>query len=251
MEKEVSKAIFDFSKHEKKIEHQIEKKPLFNEARLKNIKTASFIFLGCISIGVGLGAGIGLTNGFVEGYKISQEIEAQDVIKKNDHLKKIAIENDKEIYRILFKNRDDIIRNYEEQVIIYDKSYQKVVKAVKDGVIGLQDLIKIRELYISYKSNIHERINYVSDKGRSFEIFNNLDLEGKEYLKHELLNYQNGSLHRNSDLENLLLSTFSKNSSDNENEAIIRENIKNKMIDDMADILNNENITTKTKKIKN
>lgn len=276
MEREVE---FDFSKR-KEIEDG--QKPKFTEKTKKNVKFIAFLLIGSI----GFGSGYHLTTGFVQGYlsdkivenNISIEKSKSDNIlqqKKNEYnlelQKKKDAQNaideekqrrineqdqlltDKSNYNLLVKNKDDLIRNYESQLTIYDKAYQDAVKNVKDGLISLDDLTSIRDLYQEYKKSIHESINNIHNNTISFSHYQNLDDDSKKELNDELIKYQNGDLNRFSDLENQLINTVGDNSNDDEDNVGLskrRNTAKNQMIDDLAKVMSNDNVTTTTKKLK-
>lgn len=136
---------------------------------------------------------------------------------------------------------------------IYDKAYQDNVQAVKTGLISLDDLSGIREYYQAYKKDIHAWIKFINESTSSFEVFTNLDDDSKKSLDEELSKYQSGDLNRSSDLETMLLQQISDSSNDAEDDnkiATLRKNARNKVIDDLADVIKNDNSTTKTKKLK-
>lgn len=280
MENQVEHKDFDFNN--KKIEHVLEKKPVMTEEKKKTFKLASFILIGAVGIGVGFGA---VTN-FSKNYLIEKEKSAkiEEIEAKNEELRKnakhevamkkqaledefevkeqqkkkaleekVALEQEKADYDILIKNKDNLISNYEAQLTIYDKAYQKNVQAVKDGLMSLDDLTEVRGHYQQYKDDIHGYIKFIRDISLSFEAYTIQTTENKEALAEELKLYQSGGLHRNSDLENVMLSHVgddSQDDEDNENLANLRKNTRNNIIDDIADIVKNDNITTKTKKLK-
>lgn len=174
MEKEVE---FDFSKR-KDLESNID--PKITEKSKKRMKMAAFLLIGSMSLGVGYN----LTTGLMKGYLIEKEANAKVLVEKtkteeilkqkqneyNLELQKKkdaqnAIEDekqrrineqeilnvDKNNFNLLLKNRDSLIKNYELQLNIYDKAYQGAVKGVNYGLISLDDLTNIRELYQDYK----------------------------------------------------------------------------------------------------
>lgn len=174
MEREVE---FDFSKR-KDLESNTEPKITANAK--KKIKVAAFLLIGSMSLGVGYN----LTTGLMKGYLIEKEANAKVLIEKTkteEMLKQKQIEYnlelqkkqdaqnaiesekqnrineqealniDKNNFNLLLKNRDNLIKNYELQLTIYDKAYQGAVKNVNYGLISLDDLTNIRNLYQGYK----------------------------------------------------------------------------------------------------
>lgn len=276
MEKEVE---FDFSKR-KDLESNID--PKITEKTKKRIKMAAFLLIGSMSLGVGYN----LTTGLMKGYLIEKEANAKVLVektrteeilkqkqneynlelqKKKDaqnaieeekqrHINEQEILNvDKNNFNLLLKNRDSLIKNYELQLNIYDKAYQGAVKGVNYGLISLDDLTNIRDLYQDYKKNIHEWINYVNDATSSFSHYQNFSDEMKNELKNELVSYQNGDLKRSTQLESELINTISNDTNDNEEDTALinkRKMARNQMIDDLAKVMSNDNIATTTKKLK-
>jgi len=276
MEKEVE---FDFSKR-KDLESNID--PKITEKTKKRIKMAAFLLIGSMSLGVGYN----LTTGLMKGYLIEKEANAKVLVektrteeilkqkqneynlelqKKKDaqnaieeekqrHINEQEILNvDKNNFNLLLKNRDSLIKNYELQLNIYDKAYQGAVKGVNYGLISLDDLTNIRDLYQDYKKNIHEWINYVNDATSSFSHYQNFSDEMKNELKNELVSYQNGDLKRSTQLESELINTISNDSNDDEEDTALinkRKMARNQMIDDLAKVMSNDNVATTTKKLK-
>lgn len=276
MEKEVE---FDFSKR-KDLESNIE--PKITEKTKKRMKMAAFLLIGSMSLGVGYN----LTTGLMKGYLIEKEANAKvlvektkteeilkqkqneynlDLQKKKDAQNAIEDEKqrrineqeilnvDKNNFNLLLKNKDSLIKNYELQLTIYDKAYQGAVKGVNYGLISLDDLTNIRDLYQDYKKNIHEWINYVNDATSSFSHYQNFSDEMKNELKNELVSYQNGDLKRSTQLESELINTISNDTNDNEEDTALinkRKMARNQMIDDLAKVMSNDNIATTTKKLK-
>jgi hypothetical protein len=272
---ENEKVEFDFIKE---IKRTIVIKPAMSPELIKNLKFSAFLLIG----GLALGSGIGLTNGYMQGYKVDRESHAHiaELQAKNDELRKskkfeidsvisakqaqfaadekrkqeaelssLNIEKEKAAYKTLLNNKEDLITNYENQLVIYDKAYSDAVKGVKQGSISLDDLDNIRGYYQEYKKNIHEYITFINDTSSSFASFHNLNEENKKILNEELVLYQSGGLHRNSDLSNLLISKFTDDKDaevTNKNLANQRNTARNEIIDD----LNNTNTTTKLKKLK-
>jgi hypothetical protein len=276
MEKELEKDTFDFTK---KLEKSIDDRYERNNTILKKVRFVAFLALGGLSVG----AGFGMTNGAVEVYKISQEskIRLAEIQAKNHELlkakkievdaqayakqveadakeaqikkaqdKQLALENDKRDYDVWLKNKDSVLANYESQVNIYDKTYQNVMQGVRTGVLGLDNLGNVRQLYQDYKRSIFKSIQFIEQSTSSFENFRNLNEENRKLLNEEIIDYQNGSLHRNSDLENMFIAVMDPNSNDNEKIAKLRKDLRNQIIDDLADVMNNNNETTKVKKLK-
>lgn len=260
---------FNFNK---KTEQKIELKPLIAESNKKRLKFISFLIIGGLSVGIGLG----VTNNLMKGYTIEKNAKANmEEIKfkidlKNDQIRKnkenevlikaneekkfqeekLSLLNDKEQYNILLKNKEDMIKNYELQLNIYNKAYQNSVQAVKDGLISLSDLREIRALHQDYKKNITEWMNYVNNSTVSFEIFHMLSEENKLELKQELLSYQSGSLKRSPDLENNLIDKLGNDEKNNIELQRLRNSSRNKMIDDLANIMKSNNPSTIHKKLK-
>lgn len=259
---------FDFNK---KTEQEIEVKPLVSETNRKRLKFLSFLIISGLSVGIG----IGVTNNLMKGYAIDkkskahmEEIELTNVqirqnkqnevlMKENEQKRikeeKLALLIDKDEYNVWVKNREDVIKNYESQLNLYNKAYQNSVQAVKDGLISLDDLNEIRTLYQDHKKNITEWINYINSSTISFEAFHILGEENKVEIKGELVSYQAGSLRRSPDLESALINTVSNAENDDEDNIKLqklRTASRNKMIDDLADIMENNNQTTTHKKLK-
>lgn len=277
MENELDTSEFDFNK---KLQTPIisEESKLTPNA-LKNIKFAAFLMLG----GLAIGGGLNITNGWMDGYKVTQESNARikEIITKNEQIVKLkreeinlvvtkaqkeaetkaaqikAVENskikldiDKKEYGIWLANKDDMIHNYENQLLIYDQAYQITMRGVKEGVLGLDKLATVREFYQAYKKDINEYIVYINDTTVSFDHYHSLNEENRKFIKNEMLKYQSGDLNRNSDLETLLLNNFSKNDNDKKDTADLRNKMRNDMIDALADLMNNNHENTKTKKLK-
>lgn len=279
MEAEVEQKDFDFSK---KVETIIEKKIYMTQGVMKKIKLASFLAIAGLSVG----AGLGLTNALMKSILVTHQensnisvIQAQNeevrknklfeqnLIAKNkqDEIQskinekqalekeKIALAESKLEYGVLMKNKEDILNNYELQLGIYDKAYQNSVQGVKSGLMSLDDLTEIRSLYQAYKKDIHAYITFIHDTTTSFETFNNLTEENKVALREELSKYQSGYLNRSADLESAFVQKIGDSSSDEEDNlkfTTLRTTARNKMIDDLADMVKNDNMTTKTKRLK-
>ena len=153
----------------------------------------------------------------------------------------------------MIKDSQGWIKSLDEYLTIYDKAYQGAVKGVNYGLISLDDLTNIRDLYQDYKKNIHEWINYVNDATSSFSHYQNFSDEMKNELKNELVSYQNGDLKRSSELESELINTISNDSNDDEEDTALinkRKMARNQMIDDLAKVMSNDNVATTTKKLK-
>lgn len=249
MEKEIEKRDFNFNE---KLHNLVEvKEPFFTSNKLKNLKFTAFLIIGGLSIGVGLG----LTTGVVQGYKITQESDARmNEIKfksefKESELKKIEsakieLQSEHAIYDLWVNNKENLISNYESQLLIYDEPYKNIMTAVTKGLLNLKDVDEVRSHYQGYKININEYIEFVNKFTVSFDSYHNLNDIDKKFINEELNNYKSGSLHRSSELEEMLLKKL-PDSDDYE-----RKNIRNKMINDLAYIMNNNNTTTKIKKLK-
>lgn len=280
MENQVEHKDFDFNN--KKIEHVLERKPKITEEKKKKFKLTAFLFVGAVGIGIGFGA---ITN-FSKNYLIEKEksvkiaeiqahneeirknqlhevaakkkllqdeIEVKEQQKKTELDQKVELDKEKADYAVLMNNKDSLISNYEQQLTIYDKPYQKNIQAVKDGLMSLDDITDVRSHYQQYKDDIHTYIKFIHDISVSFEIYTTRTDENKQALAEELKMYQSGGLHRSVNLENALLNHISDTSQDDEDDEKIdnlRKQTKNSIIDDLADIINNDNITTKTKKLK-
>lgn len=277
MENELDTSEFDFNK---KLQTPIiSEEPKLTPNALKNIKFAAFLMLG----GLAIGGGLNITNGWMDGYKVTQESNARikEIITKNEQIvklkreeinlvlskaqkeneaklsqlkkvedNKIKLEIEQNNYNIWIKNKDDMIHNYENQLTIYDKVYQSVLIGVKEGVLTLDDLANVRELYQGYKKTIYQYIGYINETTISFDYYKTLNEENKNFIKEETLKYQTGSLSRNADLEAMLMKIFNPNDNDKKDKAILRNKMRNNMIDDLADIMNNNTENTKTKKLK-
>lgn len=276
MEREVQ-VDFDFKR---KIDHEIESKPKISENMKKTIKYGAFIVIGAVALGMGIGMG----NNITQGYKIKQQAQGNviEIQAKNEEIRKsqqksleleskkayqkkveeinnqLKIEKDKALtlqekarYEIWVKNREDIIQNYHAQLNIYDKAYQNCVDGVKKGLMSLDDLTEVRTLYQDYKQDINAWTNFVEENTISYDVYHNLNEERKKLLKEELLNYQSGSLKRASNLEEIFIKKFNRKPNDKDEEKNkIRHSARNNMIDDLADMIKNDNVTTVTKKLK-
>lgn len=276
MEREVQ-VDFDFKR---KIDHEIESKPKISENMKKTIKYGAFIVIGAVALGMGIGMG----NNITQGYKIKQQAQGNviEIQAKNEEIRKnqqksleleskkayqkkveeinnqLKIEKDKALtlqekarYEIWVKNREDIIQNYHAQLNIYDKAYQNCVDGVKKGLMSLDDLTEVRTLYQDYKQDINAWTNFVEENTISYDVYHNLNEERKKLLKEELLNYQSGSLKRASNLEEIFIKKFNRKPNDKDEEKNkIRNSARNNMIDDLADMIKNDNVTTVTKKLK-
>lgn len=271
---------FDFSR--KQVQpSEIEKKPKISPGMAKGLKYSSFIIMGCVAIGVSFG----LTNSLLTGYLIDKQAKSNTVQiqAKNEELRKnrqfelvlqnkakqdeinakeekinalenekLSVAQDKVDYNIYLKNKDGMIKNYESQLGMYDKAYQESVKGVKNGLLSLDDLTEVRNNYQEYKKTIHNLIKFINDATVSFEVFHNLTEDSRKGLDEELTDYQAGSINRNAELENALLK-IADDSNDNEEDeklAIARNNAKSSMIDDLADVMNNNSEITLVKKLK-
>ena len=85
------------------------------------------------------------------------------------------------------------------------------------------------------------------------QAFNNLTEENKVALREELSKYQSGDLNRSADLESAFVQKIGDSSNDDEDNlkfTTLRTTARNKMIDNLADMVKNDNVTTKTKKLK-
>lgn len=280
MENQVEHKDFDFNNQN--IEHVLEQKPKITEERKKKFKAAAFLLIGVLGIGMGFGA----MNNFGKAYLIAQEKDAKvaEIVAQNEQIRKnqlnevaakkqalqnevnikeqqkkkaleekVALEQEKVDYAVLIQNKDSLIANYEAQLSIYDKPYQKNVQAVKDGLISLDSLTDVRNNYQQYKDDIHAYIKFIRDISLSFDVYSQQDDDAKKSLAEELRLYQSGGLHRSTDLENALLNHVGDDSNDDEDDqkiANLRKNTRNNIIDDLADIVRNDNVTTKTKKLK-
>lgn len=275
MEKEFENKNFDFNKKEIFITNQ---NKLNSEKIKRKIIFIAFFTLGSLTVG----AGIAATNALTDSYLIEKRKNAEiDLIKiKNEESRKnelfqlelnkqtlkneidineyqekkikneqVNIEKEKNTYDIWIKNKSDIIANYQAQLNIYDKAYQHSVQAVKTGLIGLDDLKEIRVSYQEYRNNINNIITFISNSTISFDVYFNLEQDNKKTLDNELIKYQSGGLNRNITLESILMQKVS-NKGDNDKLATLRNSTRNKMIDELADIISNDNVTTKSKILK-
>lgn len=277
MEQQSEKSMFDFTK---KIEDIIDDSSPRSNKLLRNAKFASFLAITGLSIGLGLG----LANGFVEVYKIKKtgevkiaemhakseqllkskkvEIDAQIYARESEQKfkaaqaqkiqdEKIALENDKYAYDLLINNKDNIISNYESQLKIYDNAYQRIVEGVDVGVLGLDDLAEVRGYYQQYRNDINNWINFIERTTTSFEKFRSLKKEDREFLTTARINYQNGNLNRNTDLEDIMIEKISNTDNDsNEKIKDLRKELRDQIIDDLAAILKNDTPLTTAKKLK-
>lgn len=277
MEREIVEE-FDFRKKEIQ---EIEKKPKITVSLLKKMKFISFLIIGGLSIG----AGLGVSNTLMQGYIVNKHVQGNvaEIVAKNEEfrknayyefqLKKTAAENiitikensiqeakqqgllmqeDKYQYNILSQNSRDMIKNYESQIGLYDKAYQSAVKNVKTGLISLDDLNEIRELYQSYKKEINESINFFSKATVNFDTYHNVSEEDKKALTEELISYQSGGLNKSVDLESALVQKISDNSDDEEDDQLTKNRViaKNNMIQAISDIMRNDTAVTVSKKLK-
>lgn len=271
---------FDFRRKEEQ-QIEVEKNPKISILIKKRLKFAAFLIVGGIAIGVSLG----ITNNLMKGYLINKQAESNafEIQTKNEELRKnkeheinlkenarlnelknkqlkineaeqekLSIEQDKEEYNVLLKNKDDMIKNYQSQLGIYDKAYKEAVQGVKDGLLSLEQLTEIRDNYQQYKKNINGFVKFINDTTVSFNIFHNLDEDSRKSIDEELEDYQSGSINRNMELENALLKIGDDSNDDEEDTKLetLRTNAKNNMIDDISDIIKNDNVTTVTKKLK-
>lgn len=271
---------FDFRRKEEQ-QIEVEKNPKISILIKKRLKFAAFLIVGGIAIGVSLG----ITNNLMKGYLINKQAESNafEIQTKNEELRKnkeheinlkentrlnelkdkqlkineaeqekLSIEQDKEEYNVLLKNKDDMIKNYQSQLGIYDKAYKEAVQGVKDGLLSLEQLTEIRDNYQQYKKNINGFVKFINDTTVSFNIFHNLDEDSRKSINEELEDYQSGSINRDMELENALLKIGDDSNDDEEDTKLetLRTNAKNNMIDDISDIIKNDNVTTVTKKLK-
>lgn len=279
MEQEFDKKPFNFNKAIEKPVQVIE--PMFDAQMKKRLKITSFLLIA----GIGIGIGLGLTSTLLGNYRASHEsnLRIEEMQAKNNEATRIAklnidsnlaikkaaaeekalalkkteeeklfLESEKYQYSIWEKNRDDIIKNYDEQLNIYDKAYENVFANVKAGLLSIPQLEKVREQYQAYKNSINVYTNFVLSSTKSFETFTSLSNDDRSILHNEILNYQNGSLHRSTELENALKDAMINSSQDRKDETILklRKKANNQVIDDLAEIMSNQNNTTKTKKLK-
>lgn len=275
MENEIDKLNFNFNEKIK-----FETKPKVSKSMMKKIQITAFLMIGGLSVGIGLG----ITNGIVEGYKVSKESDAQiNIIKtKNNEIlrmkkaevelltkakeaeielhqnqknkeaeENLRIDQNKKAYQVWTANKEDIIANYENQLNIYDNAYQDMIYAVDNGLIGLEDLSVVRGHYQNYKREIHKIIRFINRATNSFDQFVVLNEENREYLNSQLIAYQNGDLNRSSELEQEFFRRMGEETQDTAAGAKNRQNLKSKIIDDLTVVMNNNTSTTKIKKLKN
>jgi len=266
---------FNFTK---KLEKEIDNK-FFNANLKKKAQFVAFITLGCVTIGFSMGIAQSLGSGYLVNAKKNANIEElqakseevrknkqfeidskrleiqkdeqdKENKKKQNEVEKLNIQQEKATFNLLLKNKVDMISNYESQLNIYDIPYKESVAAVKNGLLGLDELNEIRALYQSYRDDIHKYIRFVNEATSSFEFYHNLTDENKNYLNEELIKYQSGGLNRNNDLENALLAKISGEHNDSAEREKARRIARDKMIDDLADVMKNDNSTTTVKKLK-
>jgi hypothetical protein len=273
MQTEKENFSFDFTK---KIEKVIEEQTSGTLA--KKIKFASFLVLGGISIGIGLG----VTNGLMDAHIVTRtseakiaemkatneqllkaknlevdasayakkvERESKENIDKKSQEQQLSIDRDRQTYDLWIKNKEDIIANYEAQLDMYDPVYKNMLKAVDMGIGGLEQLSEVRGYYQKHKKETADIINYIQRNITTFENFRSLDEENRKFLNEKLVEYQVGSLNRSGELEDNLMKHINRERDDVKKEAI-RNEIRNDMITNLAQVMSHENVVTKTKKLK-
>ncbi len=210
------------------------------EKRISAIVTKKFLLLGFV---IALGFGMGYYT--LDSYNSQKKEESL-------HLQ----EKQKEDLLIVKENKESILENLESQITMYDDIIKDILEANRqvpnDAQTILNQTDQIRGWSQTYKENLANIINNVNKLTKSEEEFLKSSSEEKKMLSKTLQHYKIGSLNRNNDLEKILMSATSPVDYD-ENKAIdkatpIREELKKKVVEKMANLLGSNEIT-KPKKL--
>lgn len=210
------------------------------EKKISAIVTQKFLMLG-FTVALGFGMGYYTLDTYYEN-------------KQEESVK--YLEKQRQEFLLIKENKENILLNLEAQMTMYDSIIKDILEANKQIPNSAQTILnqtdQIRGLSQTYKENIANLISNVNKLTNSEEEFLKSSSEEKKMLSKTLQHYKIGSLNRNNDLEKIFMSATSPVDYD-ENKAIdkatpIREELKKKVVEKMANLLGSNEIT-KPKKL--
>lgn len=214
------------------------------EKNFSKVITTKFILLSFV-----IAFGFGLASQIYKIHVINSE-KAQLIQNQQELVKQL------EIYELAKDNKEAIIANLEQQVGIYDDIIKDVLEANKKIPNSAQTILNqttnIRTLSQNYKESILKLINNFNNLVSSEDKFKQASVQERIQFVDLVKNYQIGSLNRNNDLENMLMSytTLDNDEKDTNIKALpIRAELKEKIVEKMSNLLGNNEIT-KYKKVK-
>lgn len=214
------------------------------ERKISRIVTKKFLALSFV-IAFGFGFGSHLFQGIKERSEKAHQLETERNIVTQHATYKFAQEN-----------RDVILANLEQQATMYDDIIKDIFETNQQIPNSAQTILsqndQIRGLSQAYKENITKIINNFTLLVSSENLLTKASSEEQTLFLETVKKYQVGSLTRNSELENLLM-TYTTTANDEKKVAekaqVLRQELKVKVVEKMSNLLSSNDIT-KFKKLK-